>query len=111
VKIDGPPSARLTCARPGRFDEAPGSERRDAASRADRASFAPAEFRASGEPWPDRDERYRRSEEFSETLKGFWTGERFTFKGDFYRIDDSRGLEYPPGSIARARPWTSAIGG
>ena len=46
------------------------------------------EFRAFGEPWLDHDERYRRSEEFIQILKGFWTQERFTFKGDFYRINE-----------------------
>jgi dimethylsulfone monooxygenase len=46
------------------------------------------EFRAFGEPWLDHDERYRRSEEFIQILKGFWTQERLTFKGDFYRIND-----------------------
>jgi dimethylsulfone monooxygenase len=46
------------------------------------------EFRAFGEPWLDHDERYRRSEEFIEVLKGLWTQRRFNFKGDFYRIND-----------------------
>ena len=46
------------------------------------------EFRAFGEPWLEHDERYRRSEEFIQILKGFWTQERFTFKGDFYRINE-----------------------
>jgi hypothetical protein len=41
-----------------------------------------------GEPWLEHDERYRRSEEFIQILKGFWTQERFTFKGDFYRINE-----------------------
>ena len=30
------------------------------------------EFRAFGEPWLDHDERYRRSEEFIQVLKGLW---------------------------------------
>jgi dimethylsulfone monooxygenase len=46
------------------------------------------EFRAFGEPWLDHDERYRRSQEFIEVLKGLWTQERVTFKGDFYRINE-----------------------
>jgi FMNH2-dependent dimethyl sulfone monooxygenase len=41
-----------------------------------------------GEPWLEHDERYRRSEEFIQILKGFWTQDRFTFKGDFYRINE-----------------------
>ena len=46
------------------------------------------EFRIFGEPWLDHDERYRRSEEFIQVLKGLWTQERLTFKGDFYRINE-----------------------
>jgi len=46
------------------------------------------EFRAIGEPWLDHDERYRRSEEFIRALKGIWTEERFTLRGDFYRFQD-----------------------
>ncbi|TXM76704.1 dimethyl sulfone monooxygenase SfnG [Methylobacterium sp. WL12] len=43
------------------------------------------EFRAIGEPWLDHDERYRRSEEFITALRGIWTQENYTFRGDFYR--------------------------
>lgn len=44
------------------------------------------EFYAIGEPWLDHDERYRRSREFIESLKGIWTTDNFTYKGDFYRF-------------------------
>jgi FMNH2-dependent dimethyl sulfone monooxygenase len=44
------------------------------------------EFTAIGEPWLDHDERYRRSEEFIRALRGIWTEENFTFRGDFYRF-------------------------
>lgn len=47
------------------------------------------EFTGYGEPWLDHDERYRRSEEFIRVLKGLWTEDRFTFKGDFYRINEA----------------------
>jgi dimethylsulfone monooxygenase len=46
------------------------------------------EFRAIGEPWLDHDERYRRSEEFIRSLRGIWTQDDFTFRGDFYRYAD-----------------------
>ncbi|TYL84095.1 dimethyl sulfone monooxygenase SfnG [Bradyrhizobium rifense] len=46
------------------------------------------EFHAIGEPWLDHDERYRRSEEFINALRGIWTQESFTLKGDFYRFND-----------------------
>ncbi|MFH6784016.1 MULTISPECIES: dimethylsulfone monooxygenase SfnG [Methylobacterium] len=46
------------------------------------------EFRAIGEPWLDHDERYRRSEEFIRSLRGIWTEDNFTFRGDFYRYSN-----------------------
>ena len=46
------------------------------------------EFRAIGEPWLDHDERYRRSEEFIRALRGIWTQDAFSFRGDFYRYAD-----------------------
>ncbi|KAI5913460.1 dimethylsulfone monooxygenase SfnG [Thauera sp. 2A1] len=46
------------------------------------------EFHGIGEPWLEHDERYRRSQEFIEVLKGIWTQDNFTFKGDFYRFHD-----------------------
>jgi len=46
------------------------------------------EFHAIGEPWFDHDERYRRSEEFIRALRGIWTEDNFTFRGDFYRFSN-----------------------
>lgn len=46
------------------------------------------EFAAIGEPWLDHDERYRRSEEFIRALRGIWTEDDFTFRGDFYRFSN-----------------------
>ena len=46
------------------------------------------EFSAIGEPWLEHDERYRRSEEVIRALKGIWTEDNFTFKGDFYRFNN-----------------------
>ncbi|QLG93050.1 dimethyl sulfone monooxygenase SfnG [Pseudomonas yamanorum] len=46
------------------------------------------EFHAIGEHWLEHDERYRRSEEFIRVLKGIWTQDNFTFKGDFYRFNN-----------------------
>lgn len=46
------------------------------------------EFAAIGLEWLDHDERYRRSEEFIRALKGIWSEESFTFKGDFYRYNN-----------------------
>ena len=47
------------------------------------------EYLAFGVPWLEHDERYRKSEEFIQVLKGLWTQERFTFKGDFFRINEA----------------------
>jgi FMNH2-dependent dimethyl sulfone monooxygenase len=47
------------------------------------------EYQAFGVPWLEHDERYRQSEEFIQVLKGLWTEERFTFRGDFFRINDA----------------------
>ncbi len=44
------------------------------------------EFTAIGEPWLEHDERYRRSEEFINAIKGIWTQDNFSFAGDFYRF-------------------------
>lgn len=46
------------------------------------------EFTAIGEPWLDHDERYRRTEEFIQALRGIWTEDDFTLRGDFYRFHD-----------------------
>lgn len=46
------------------------------------------EFAAIGEPWLDHDERYRRSEEFIRSLRGIWSEDNFTFRGDFYRFNN-----------------------
>ncbi|OBY91964.1 MULTISPECIES: dimethylsulfone monooxygenase SfnG [unclassified Pseudomonas] len=59
------------------------------------------EFQAIGEPWLEHDERYRRSEEFIRALKGIWTEDNFTFKGDFYRFHD---YTLKPKPIQRPHP-------
>ncbi|WP_285415669.1 dimethylsulfone monooxygenase SfnG [Pseudomonas sp. efr-133-TYG-5] len=46
------------------------------------------EFQAIGEHWLEHDERYRRSEEFIRSLRGIWSQDNFTFRGDFYRFDN-----------------------
>lgn len=47
-----------------------------------------AESVALGEPWLDHEERYRKAEEFIRVLRGAWTEDGFTFKGDFFRTED-----------------------
>jgi FMNH2-dependent dimethyl sulfone monooxygenase len=57
------------------------------------------EFRAIGEPWLDHDERYRRSEEFIRSLRGIWTEDDFSFRGDFYRYTNYTLKPKPPEPI------------
>ena len=45
------------------------------------------EYTRFGENWLEHDERYERSEEFIQVLKGLWTQDEFTFNGRFYRFD------------------------
>ena len=47
------------------------------------------EFTGYGEPWLEHDERYRRSEEFIDVLRGLWTEDEFTYRGDFYRVNQA----------------------
>lgn len=46
------------------------------------------EFDAIGEEWPEHDERYVRSEEFIQCLKGVWTQDNFSFAGKYYQFND-----------------------
>lgn len=46
------------------------------------------EQEAMGLGWPDHEARYRRSREFIQVLKGIWTQDNFSFKGEFYTIND-----------------------
>lgn len=77
------------------------------------------EFTALGEPWLEHDERYRRSEEFIRAVRGVWTEDNFTFKGDFYRFNDytlkPKPLQQPHpeifqgGNSAAARKMAAAV--
>jgi alkanesulfonate monooxygenase len=62
-------------------------------------------FTSIGQWWLDHGERYRRSREFIECLKGIWTQDSFTYKGDFYQFNnyplkpkpfDVPGRKHPP---------------
>ncbi|KAK4554152.1 hypothetical protein LTR86_008679 [Recurvomyces mirabilis] len=50
--------------------------------------FKLEKFTSIGQWWLDHAERYRRSREFIECLKGIWTEEKFTYRGDFYQFHD-----------------------
>lgn len=46
------------------------------------------EYTGLGLPWLEHDERYRRSAEFIEVLRGLLTTEQFSFHGNFYQVND-----------------------
>lgn len=68
-----------------------------------------AEFTSIGQWWLDHAERYRRSREFIECLKGIWTEEKFTYKGDFYQFHDYP-LKPKP-LVLPGRPWPEIFQG
>lgn len=47
-----------------------------------------AEFEAVGEAFLDHDERYARSKEFVEILRGAWTQDRFSYDGKYWQVKD-----------------------
>ncbi|WP_349828869.1 dimethylsulfone monooxygenase SfnG [Brevibacterium litoralis] len=46
------------------------------------------EFTKFGLPWLEHDERYVRTEEFIDVLRGLWTQEGYSQSGKYYDIDD-----------------------
>jgi dimethylsulfone monooxygenase len=46
------------------------------------------EYEALGLPWLEHDARYRRSREFIHIMKGIWTQDNFTFKGEFFSVNN-----------------------
>jgi dimethylsulfone monooxygenase len=46
------------------------------------------EYEALGLPWLEHDVRYRRSREFIQIMKGVWTQDDFTFKGEFFSVNN-----------------------
>lgn len=46
------------------------------------------EFDALGVPWIPHDERYERSREFVEILRGAWSSDNFSYKGKYWSIND-----------------------
>lgn len=64
------------------------------------AWFKP-ELEKSGIPFLSHDQRYHYSEEWLHVVKALWSGDRFTFHGDFFHIDD---VCLRPRSIATPHP-------
>jgi dimethylsulfone monooxygenase len=59
------------------------------------------EFIALGEPWLEHDERYHRSEEFIQALRGAWTEDHYSQRGDFYRFN---GFNLKPKPLQKPHP-------
>ncbi|MCM3741381.1 LLM class flavin-dependent oxidoreductase [Oceanobacillus luteolus] len=65
------------------------------------------EAKQYGGEFTAHDERYARTEEFIQILKGLWTEDTFSFKGKFYTIEDTK-LEPKP--VQRPNPILYAGG-
>lgn len=62
------------------------------------------EFTGFGLPWLEHDERYVRTEEFIDVLRGLWTERGYSQSGDYYTISDFT-LNPPPVAVpGRAHP-------
>jgi FMNH2-dependent dimethyl sulfone monooxygenase len=48
-----------------------------------------------GLDWIDHSERYKRSEEYIEVLKGLWQEEEFTFHGRYYNVEKGKLRPFP----------------
>ncbi|MGO2111115.1 MAG: dimethylsulfone monooxygenase SfnG [Pseudoclavibacter sp.] len=64
------------------------------------------EYTSFGLPWLDHDERYRRSAEFLQVVRGLFNSHEapFTFKGDFYRVNEASLRPGPYATARRAHP-------
>lgn len=65
------------------------------------------EARQYGGIFTEHDERYDRTKEFIDVLKGFWTEETFSYDGKFYQIKDAK---LSPKPIQRPNPILYAGG-
>ena len=64
------------------------------------------EYQSFGLPWLEHDERYRRSAEFMQAVRGLFTSHErpFDFAGDFYRVRDAALRPGPVTSPGRPHP-------
>ena len=69
-----------------------------------------AEFTSIGQWWLDHTERYRRTREFIECLRGIWTQDSFTYRGDFYQFHNYP-LKPKPINFGPHRPYPEIFQG
>ncbi|GAA3932652.1 dimethylsulfone monooxygenase SfnG [Microbacterium soli] len=62
------------------------------------------EFVDLGLEWPEHDERYVRSAEFIQVLRGLWTQEKFSFHGKYYDINEFTLRPFPAQVEGRPHP-------
>lgn len=62
------------------------------------------EFTDLGLPWLEHDERYVRSAEFIQTVRGLWTEENYSFHGEHYDINDFTLRPFPVQKPGRPHP-------
>jgi FMNH2-dependent dimethyl sulfone monooxygenase len=64
------------------------------------------EMREYGGAWVTHDQRYERTREFIEVMRGMWTEEEFTYEGSFYKVEKAH-LEPKP----VRKPWPTIYAG
>lgn len=52
------------------------------------AGWKEIEYKAYGYPFPSGKTRIKQLEDAIQIIRGIWTNERFTFKGDYYQVED-----------------------
>ncbi|ARU60089.1 alkanesulfonate monooxygenase [Tumebacillus avium] len=65
------------------------------------------EARQYGGHFAEHDERYERTQEFVDVLKGMWTEESFSYKGRYYNVEDAK---LSPKPVQRPNPILYAGG-
>ena len=65
------------------------------------------EMREYGGAWVAHDERYKRTREFIEVMRGLWTEDEFDYAGDYYRVEKAH---LSPKPVSRPYPTLYAGG-
>jgi FMNH2-dependent dimethyl sulfone monooxygenase len=64
------------------------------------------EMREYGGQWVDHDQRYNRTREFIEVMRGMWTEQEFSYEGKYYKVEKAH-LEPKP----IRKPWPTLYAG
>jgi FMNH2-dependent dimethyl sulfone monooxygenase len=63
-------------------------------------------MREYGGAWVGHDERYERTREFLEVMRGMWTEDEFSYEGRYYKVEKAH-LEPKP----VRKPWPTLYAG